>query len=184
MREGAPTPDDEECGGKAAVCIGTGELSLLSIFTAFAVRCLLVALFLPFSALDKILNFKQATSQAAKAIPNRSLAIILIAGGFGTEVVMSLAILTGIADRLAALILAGYCIVTAMLWKQFWKEQDFRLKGEGGGRDMFWDFLKNFALAGGFLLLAFGTNASGVGRFISDPFASSHPYTDVQRTNR
>jgi len=46
--------------GKAAVCIGTGELSLLSIFTAFVVRCLLVALFLPFSALDKILNFKQA----------------------------------------------------------------------------------------------------------------------------
>jgi len=88
--------------GKAAVCIGTGELSLLSIFTAFAVRCFLVALFLPFSALDKILNFKQAAGQAAQAIPNRSLAIILTAGGFGIEVVMSLAILTGIADRLAA----------------------------------------------------------------------------------
>ena len=155
---------------------------MLSILTAFAVRCFLVALFLPFSALDKILNFKQATSQAAKAIPNRSLAIILIAGGFGIEVVMSLAILTGIADRLAALILAGYCVVTAMLWKQFWKGQNFRLKGEGGGRDMFWDFLKNFALAGGLLLLTFGANASGVGRFISDPFASSHPYIDVQRT--
>jgi putative oxidoreductase len=150
---------------------------LLSIFTAFVVRCLLVALFLPFSALDKILNFRQATSQALQTIPNRSLAIILIAGGFGIEVVMSLAILTGIADRLAALILAGYCIVTAMLWKQFWNDRDFRLKGEGGRRDMFWDFLKNVALAGGLLILAFGPNASGVGRFISDPFASSHPYT-------
>jgi putative oxidoreductase len=161
-----------------------GEHSLLSMLIAFAVRCLLVALFLPFSALDKILNFKQAIGQASQAIPNRSLAIIVIAGGFGIEVVMSLAVLTGIADRLAALILAGYCLVTAILWKQFWNERDFRLKGEGGRRDMFWDFLKNVALAGGFLLLTFGSDASGVRRFVSDPFASSHPYTNVQGTSR
>jgi putative oxidoreductase len=32
---------------------------------------------------------------------------------------MSLAVLTGVADRLAALILAGYCLLTALLWKQF-----------------------------------------------------------------
>jgi putative oxidoreductase len=161
-----------------------GEHSLLSMLIAFAVRCLLVALFLPFSALDKILNFKQAIGQASQAIPNLSLAIIFIAGGFGIEVVMSLAVLTGIADRLAALILAGYCLVTAILWKQFWNERDFRLKGEGGRRDMFWDFLKNVALAGGFLLLAFGSDASGVRRFVSDPFASSHPYINVQGTSR
>jgi putative oxidoreductase len=72
---------------------------------------------------------------------------------------MSLAILTGIADRLAAFILAGYCVVTAMLWKQFWKAPDFRLKGDSRGREVFWDFLKNLALAGGFLLLAFGTTS-------------------------
>ncbi len=157
---------------------------MFSILTAFVVRCLLVALFLPFSALDKILNFKQATGQAAEAIPIRSFAILLIAGGFGIEVIMSLAVLTGIADRLAALILAGYCVVTAMLWKQFWKERHFRLQGESGRRDMFWDFLKNVALAGGFLLLTFGSDASGVGRFMSHPFASSHPYADVQGTNQ
>lgn len=157
---------------------------MLSVLTAFAVRCFLVALFLPFSALDKILNFKQASGQAAQAVSSRPLAIILIAGGFGIEVVMSLAVLTGVADRLAALILACYCIVTAVLWKQFWNERDFRLKGKSGGRDMFWDFLKNIALAGGFLLLAFGSDASGVRRFVSDPLASSHPYTDVQGTSR
>jgi len=161
-----------------------GEPDLLSILTAFAVRCLLVALFLPFSALDKILNFKQAIGQAAQATSSRSLAIILIAGGFGIEVMMSIAVLTSIADRLAALILAGYCIVTALLWKQFWKERDFRLKGKSGGRDIFWDFLKNAALAGGFLLLAFGSDATGVRRFISDPFASSHPYSVVEGTIR
>jgi len=149
---------------------------MLSVLVAFAARCLLVGLFLPFSALDKVLNLGAAVDQAAQVISSRLLARVLILCGLGVEVVMSLAILTGVADRLAAFILAGYCIVTALLWKKFWKTPDFRLRGESQGREVFWDFLKNFALAGGFLLLAFGTNAAGVTRFVSDPFASSHPY--------
>lgn len=147
-----------------------------SIWIVLAVRCLLVVLFLPFSALDKILNSKQAIDQCKQAIPSRSLAAALIIVGFGIEVVMSLAILTGIADRLAAFILAGYCMLTALLWKQFWKAPDFRLTGQSRGREVFWDFLKNFALAGGFLVLALGADAAGVRRFWSHPFASSHPY--------
>jgi putative oxidoreductase len=43
----------------------------------------------------------------------------MIVGGLGIEIVMSLAILTGMADRMAALILAVYCIVTAIVWKPF-----------------------------------------------------------------
>jgi putative oxidoreductase len=153
---------------------------MLAILVAFSVRCLLVGLFLPFSALDKVLNFRAAIDQASQAIPNRSFAGPLIAGGFCIEVFMSLAILTGIADRLAALILAGYCLITAILWKQFWNEPDFRLKGPSGGREVFWDFLKNFALAGGFLLLAFGFDAAGVNRFLHHPLVSSHPYEIVK----
>ena len=141
------------------------------------VRCLLVLLFLPFSALDKLLNFDQAVGQATQATASRTLARLLIACGFGIEVVMSLAILTGIADRLAALILALYCIVTALLWKQFWKAPDFRLEGASRGRELFWDFLKNLALAGGFLVLALGTDAAAVRHFWHDPLGSSHPYT-------
>lgn len=152
---------------------------LLSIVVAFAARVLLVMLFLPFSALDKILNFKQAVGQAAEAIPNRFLAAIAIFAGLAVEILMSFAILTGIADRMAALILAGYCIVTALLWKQFWKQPDFRLRGASRGRDVFWDFLKNLALAGGFLALAFGANATGFRNFLAHPLASSHPYTQT-----
>src|SRR5579864_8545467 len=118
-------------------------MALLSMVAAFAARTLLVLLFLPFSALDKILNFKQAVDQAAEAAPSRSLATVLIFAGLGVEVFMSLAILTGIADRLAALVLAAYCIVTALLWKQFWRTPDFRLRGASHGRELFWDFLKN-----------------------------------------
>lgn len=147
---------------------------MLTTTITVLVRAFLVALFLPFSALDKVLNFDEAESQAAQSLP-RALAPILIGCGLGIEVLMSAAVLTGVMDRLAALVLALYCIVTAILWKQFWAVPGFRLKGTGN-RDLFWDFLKNFALAGGFLLLTFGTDASGVGRFLADPLASSHPY--------
>jgi putative oxidoreductase len=156
-------------------------MAFLSIVAAFAARALLVMLFLPFSALDKILNFKQAVGQALEAAPNRSLATVLIFAGLSVEVFMSLAILTGIADRMASLILAAYCVVTALLWKQFWKTPDFRLQGTSRGREMFWDFLKNLALGGGFLALAFGASANGFERFLAHPLASSHPYSLSER---
>jgi putative oxidoreductase len=157
---------------------------MLSVLISFAIRCMLVCLFLPFSALDKVLNFRAAIDQASQAIPNRVFASLLIAGGFCVEVFMSLAILTGVADRLAALILAGYCLITALLWKRFWTKPDFRLKGASNGRDVLWDFLKNAALAGGFLLLAFGSNGSGVQRFLHHPLASTQPYAFVQSENQ
>jgi len=90
---------------------------------------------------------------------------------------MSLGVLTGVADRFAALVLALYCIVTALLWKQFWREPDFRLVGVSRGRDVFWDFLKNFAVAGGFLMLTFGASATSAQAFLDAPFASSRAYT-------
>jgi len=156
---------------------------MLSPLVAFGVRCLLVGLFLPFSALDKLLNFRQAAAQASQAVSSWFLATVLIACGFCIEVGMSAAILTGIADRLAAFILAGYCIMTALLWKQFWKRPDFRLQGASAGRDVFWDFMKNVALAGGFLLLSFGPDARGVERFFHHPLESSHPYAALEPSN-
>jgi putative oxidoreductase len=152
-------------------------MASFSVVVAFVARALLVMLFLPFSALDKVLNFREAVGQAAEAAPSRALATGLIFAGFGVEVFMSLAILTGVADRMAALILAGYCIVTALLWKPFWKAPDFRLRGASRGREVFWDFLKNLALAGGFLAIAFGASANGVQQFLAHPLASSHPYS-------
>jgi putative oxidoreductase len=68
-----------------------------------------------------------------------------------------------------------------LLWKQFWKQPDFRLRGASRGRDVFWDFLKNLALAGGFLALAFGTSATGFREFLAHPLASSHPYTQTAK---
>ena len=150
---------------------------MLSALIAFAIRCLMVALFLPFSALDKILNFGQAVEQAEEVIPEKWPAILLILAGLGIEIVMSTAILTGVADRLAALVLAAYCIATALLWKRFWAVQNFSLRGTNTDRTLYWDFLKNLALAGGFMLLAFGPDAESARHFFADPLASSHPYS-------
>lgn len=150
---------------------------MLPVLLAFLARLLLVLLFFPFSALDKTLNFSLATKQAQGEAPNPWLARLLIVCGLCVEVFMSLGVLTGVADRFAALVLALYCVVTALLWKQFWREADFRLVGASKGREVFWDFLKNLAVAGGFLMLAFGASASSVQAFFDAPFASHRPYT-------
>jgi putative oxidoreductase len=148
---------------------------MLPILLALLARLSLVLLFFPFSALDKVLNFGLAVKQA-EAHASPSLARLLILCGLGVEVIMSLGVLTGVADRFAALVLALYCVVTAVLWKQFWSEPDFRLVGASKGREVFWDFLKNLAVAGGFLMLSFGASAASVQAFLDAPFASHRPY--------
>src|SRR5665213_754360 len=148
----------------------------LGIVLTLAIRVGLVLLFLPFSALDKLLNFKGAVAQAGEVAPSRTVATGLIVAGVCIEVFMSLGVVTGAADRACALSLAGYCAVTALLWKQFWKPGDFWASSTGQGRTLFWDFLKNFALGAGFLLITFGTDASSAAHFIAHPTASTHPY--------
>src|SRR5579859_6217944 len=151
-------------------------MMMLSIGLAAAIRIGLVLLFLPFSALDKILNFRGAVGQAREAVSNTTVAAGLIIMGLFVEVFMSIGVVTGFADRACAFVLAGYCGVTALLWKQFWKPGDFWASNTGKGRTLFWDFLKNFAVGAGFLLIAFGTDARSVRLVLTHPLASSQPY--------
>ncbi|MGO8955418.1 MAG: DoxX family protein [Rhodomicrobium sp.] len=151
-------------------------MAALSIGIALAIRIFLVLLFFPFSALDKILDFRGAVVQAQEVASSRATATALICAGLFVEVFMSLGVVTGIADRFCAFVLAGYCAVTALIWKQFWKPGDFWSSNAGEGRTLFWDFLKNFALGAGFLLITFGTGAASARQFFEDPFSPSHPY--------
>jgi putative oxidoreductase len=155
-------------------------MSTLSIGLALSIRIVLVLLFLPFSALDKVLNFRGAVAQAREAVSNTAVAAGLIVAGLCVEVFMSAGVVSGIADRACALVLAAYCAVTALLWKQFWRPGDFWSANNGEGRTQFWDFLKNFALAAGFLLITFGTDANSIGRLFDHPTLSSHPYRLMQ----
>ncbi len=145
-----------------------------SFIVVLGVRFLLVILFFPFSALDKILNFRGAVAQARSVVRSRIASTLMLLAGLAVEILMPLCILTGIADRLAAMVMAGYCMITALLFKQFWATGDFWAGGESRGRGLFWDFLKNFSLAGGFLLITVGgLSLTGL---LRDPLASTHPY--------
>jgi putative oxidoreductase len=105
------------------------------------------------------------------------IAVALICVGIFVELVMPLGILSGIADRLAAFVMAGYCGITALLFKRFWEPGDFWHAGDSKGRTLFWDFLKNFSLAAGFLIITIGIDGRGLQAFLSHPLSSSHPYT-------
>ena len=140
------------------------------------VRYGLVVLFFPASTLDKIFNFDGAVKQASEVFSNHMIAVALILVGVFVEVVMPLGILTGVADRLAAFIMAGYCAMTAVLFKRFWEPGDFWKKGDSKGRELFWDFLKNFSLASGFLLITVGIDGHAWSTFVTDPLGSTHPY--------
>ena len=143
---------------------------------ALVVRYGLVMLFLPFSALDKILGFDHGVTQAQQVFRPRSLAAAVLLAGLAVEIVCTLGVVTGIADRASALVIAGYCAATAALYKRFWTQGDFWSDPDGKGRTLFWDFLKNLSLGAGFLLIVVGTDGSGLRPFLDAPFASSHPY--------
>ena len=148
---------------------------------ALIVRSGLVLLFLPFSALDKVFNFEGAVEQAREVFRPRALGVAVILLGLAIEIFMSLGVVTGIADRAAALVMAGYCAVTAVLYKRFWAQADFLSDPASKGRALFWDFLKNLSLGAGFLLITIGTDGAGLAPFLAHPLASSHPYAGVYR---
>ena len=57
--------------------------------------------------------------------------------------------------RFLAFVLAGFCAATALGYHQFWTYDDLRAPGKSKGRDEMWEFLKNFGLVGGLLMVAF-----------------------------
>jgi putative oxidoreductase len=148
---------------------------------ALIVRAGLVLLFLPFSALDKVLNFEGAVRQAREVFRPRLLGVAVILLGLAIEILMSLGVVTGIAARAAAGVMAGYCALTAGLYKRFWAQGDFLSDPAGKGRTLFWDFLKNLSLGAGFLLITVGTNGAGLAPFLAHPLASSHPYVGAHQ---
>ena len=143
---------------------------------ALVVRFGLVLLFLPFSALDKVLGFNHAVRQAQEMFSSRPTAVAMILVGLAVEIFCSLGVVTGIADRASAFLIAGYCAATAVLFKRFWAQGDFWSDPDGKGRSLFWDFLKNLSLGAGFLLIVVGADGSGLAPFLAHPFASSQPY--------
>jgi putative oxidoreductase len=132
------------------------SLWLQALPTAALARLCLVLMF-PFSAIDKVLHWKDAMAQAGSSIVPASLAPALLVAGMAIEIVTPICIVSGWQAEPAAFLLAGYCALTAFLFHAFWRFGDFwRPQGPSVARGHFWDFTKNFGLVGGLLLVALG----------------------------
>jgi putative oxidoreductase len=148
----------------------------MSILAALVARICLVILF-PFSALDKIFNWDGALKQAnAGILPGGPVLLVL---AMSCEIVTPVLIVGGWYDRAAAFVLAGYCVVTAVLYHDFWAYGDFWASGDSKARSHFWDFLKNFGLVGGLLAVVLGAPLASAGYVLSHPLSSTGIYQGV-----
>jgi putative oxidoreductase len=117
----------------------------------FIARLSLLLLF-PFSALQKILDPHAAMAQAGQGwvpLPPSAAALLLVLGGM-LEAIGPVCIMLNFYRRQAALLFIFYVIATAVLFHNFWS---FPFNGDVWNLH-FWEFLKNFGLAGGFLYIA------------------------------
>ena len=124
-------------------------------------RICLVVMF-PFSAAEKIWHWNNAIEQTRSAPVPFARPLLVLATL--VEFVTPFMIVFGWWDRPAALALAGFCVVTAVLYHPFWKGPDlFGPSADSKARAHFWEFVKNFGLVGGLLLVVFAGTLSAPG---------------------
>ena len=135
-------------------------------------RLSLVAMF-PFSAADKIWHWDNSLAQTkSDGLPGGAVMLVL---AILVEGLTPFCILFGWMDRPAAGLLAGFCVVTAFLYHPFWRYPDFFSSSDASkARDHFWQFLKNFGLVGGLLLVVFAGTLSAPMSLL-DPATWSSP---------
>ena len=135
-------------------------------------RLSLVAMF-PFSAVDKIWHWNNSLAQTkSDGLPGGAVMLVL---AILVEGLTPFCILFGWMDRPAAVLLAGFCVVTAFLYHPFWAYPDFFSASEvSKARDHFWQFLKNFGLVGGLTLVVVSGTLSAPTSLL-DPATWSSP---------
>lgn len=123
-------------------------MSSLHDLTSLVARLLIASLFLVF-------GFEKVTGYASSVgyMEAYGLPATLLPVAIATELGGGFAILFGIFSRWAAVALAIFCIVTALVFHTAWSGD--------GGQVQFINFMKNIGLAGGLLLLA----ANGPGKY-------------------
>ena len=119
-------------------------------------RICLVSMFPP-SAVDKVWHWKASLKQTDSVkLPGPPIVgrAMLVAATV-VEFVTPILIVGHVWDRSAALLLAAFCAVTAVLYHPFWAYPDFFGDADDSvAREHFWQFLKNFCIVGGLLLVA------------------------------
>lgn len=139
-------------------------------------RLCLVAMF-PFSAIDKIWHWKNSLAQTRSGglVTNPFVASAMLVVAILVEGLTPICIVTGWLDRPAAALLGGFCFVTAFLYHPFWRYRDFFSPDDASvAREHFWQFLKNFGLVGGLLLVVFAGGLLAPAEVVSAASWSSH----------
>ena len=109
----------------------------------------LIAFMFVMSGIGKIFDYASTAGyMEAMGVPGALLPIAII-----VEVLGGIAIIAGWQTRLAALALAGFCVVSAVIFHADFADQNQMIS-----------FMKNIAIAGGFLFLV----AHGAGAYALD----------------
>jgi len=152
---------------------------LVEILIVFGLRSILVVLFL-FSAFYVVVDFKGMKAYVKSIGVQDRTASSMVGATLLLKLFASLAFISGIADRLGAIALAGFCVITALLYKKFWRVGDFAFRADSKAMPVLWEFLKNFSLAAAFILVAFVGEAEslrgGLYVFVENPLSSTNPY--------
>ena len=120
-------------------------MALLEKFGPLLGRILIAYLFIP-AGISKISGFENTVGYiASKGLP---LPQVAAAGAIVVEVVVALALLIGFKTRFAALILAAFTLVAAVIFHNFWAVPDAQKMVQTIM------FNKNLAVVGGLLFVA------------------------------
>ncbi|UAJ09046.1 DoxX family protein [Glacieibacterium megasporae] len=128
-------------------------------------RVCLVSMFPP-SAVDKIVRWRACMAQTRSArIPGPPIvAVGMVVAAIAVEFVTPIMIVGHAWDRPAALVLAAFCAVTAVMYHPFWAFPGlFGPDDASPAREHFWQFLKNFCIVGGLLSVALAGNGPSLG---------------------
>jgi putative oxidoreductase len=141
----------------------------MSSAAVWLIARLCLILMFPFSAADKIWHWKASLAQTDEAhLPGGRLMLVC---AIAIEGLTPVCIVTGFFDRPAAALLAFFCVVTAVLYHPFWTYPDLLTSGDTSrGRDHFWEFVKNFGLVGGLLLVVFAGSLQAPAQVLAHPF--------------
>ncbi len=126
-------------------------------------RVCLVSMFPP-SAVDKVVHWQGSLRQTESArLPGPPLiGRAMLVAAIAIEFVTPILIVGRAWDRPAALLLAAFCAVTAVLYHPFWRGPDLFARADTSvAREHFWQFLKNFCIVGGLLLVALAGRSPG-----------------------
>lgn len=115
---------------------------------------ILIVLIFPFSGIDKIINWKAALKQANSSFMPGGAILLRLAQI--VEFVTPVCIVFNWYAGLAAIVLAGYCAITGILYHNFWSYPRF-WSADSEGYPHIWDFFKNFAIVGGCICIILGS---------------------------